>query len=70
MQRACNNYKLILLLYANNNATSIYATSVNYISAGLDDMQLSRAEVWTFYVADSVADSQFMWLIAEIILYK
>ena len=41
MLRARNNYNLLLLLlYANNNATS-----VNYISAGLDDMQLSRAEV-------------------------
>ena len=45
MLRARNNYKLLLLLHANNNATSTYATSVNYISAGLDDMQLSRAEV-------------------------
>ena len=33
------------ILYANNNATSINATSMNYISAELDDMQLSRAEV-------------------------
>ena len=47
MLRGRNNYKLLLLLYANNKATSIYATSVNHISAGLDDMQLSRAEVWT-----------------------
>ena len=36
---------IIIIIRANKNATSIYATSVNYISAGLDDMQLSRAEV-------------------------
>ena len=47
MMRAGNSYKLFLLLYAINNATSIYATSVNYISTGLDDMQLWRAEVLT-----------------------
>ena len=39
--------QFIIIIICNNNATSIYATSVNYISAGLDDMQLSRAEVWT-----------------------
>ena len=43
MLRARSNYKL----YANNNATTINATSVKYISAGLDDMQLLRAEVLT-----------------------
>ena len=41
MLRARKNHKL----YANNNATSINAISVNYISAALDEMQLSRAKV-------------------------
>ena len=37
--------QIFLFLYANNNSTSIYATLVISISSGLDDMQLSWAEV-------------------------
>ena len=37
--------RLVIIVYANNNAISLLATSMNYISAGLDYMQLSQAKV-------------------------